>query len=103
MQAILTPPVAFIIYVVLVGILLVLAWRVAARGAPSQSKTSTYSSGEKAQAGLAAPGYKPFFMVALFFAILHLGVLVVGSGGFTVVTGIYILGLIFSLVALALG
>jgi hypothetical protein len=42
-------------------------------------------------------------MVAFFFAVLHLGVLIVGSGGFTPVTGIYILGLIFSLVALALG
>jgi NADH:ubiquinone oxidoreductase subunit 3 (subunit A) len=102
MQVILTPPVAFGLYALLVGILLAAAWKVAARGAPSQSKTSIYSSGEKAQAGIAAPGYKPFFMVALFFAILHLGVLIVGSGGFTVVTGIYILGLIFSLVALAL-
>ena len=61
------------------------------------------SSGEKAQAGIAAPGYRPFFMVAFFFAILHLGVLIVGSGGFTPVTGVYILGLIFSLVALGLG
>ena len=42
-------------------------------------------------------------MVAFFFAILHLGVLIVGSGGFTLVYGVYILGLIFSLVALGLG
>ena len=69
----------------------------------AQAKTSTYSSGEEAQAGAASPGYRPFFMVAFFFAILHLGVLIVGSGGFTLVTGVYILGLIFSLVALALG
>jgi len=103
MQVILTPPVAFAIYVLLVGLLLAAAWRLAARSAPTQSKTSTYSSGEIAQPGIAAPGYRPFFMVALFFAILHLGVLIVGTGGFTVVTGIYILGLIFSLVALALG
>jgi NADH:ubiquinone oxidoreductase subunit 3 (subunit A) len=103
MQVILTPPIAFGLYAALVGILLAAAWKMAARGAPSQGKTSTYSGGEKAQAGVAAPGYRPFFMVAFFFAILHLGVLIVGSGGFTVVTGVYILGLIFSLVALALG
>ena len=103
MQFILTPPVAFALYAALVGLLLAGAWALSARSAPSQGKTSTYSSGEKAQAGMAAPGYRPFFMVAFFFAILHLGVLIVGRGGFTVVTGVYILGLIFSLVALALG
>jgi len=103
MQVLLTPPVALAIYALLVGLLLAAAWRLSARSASSQAKTSTYSGGEKAQVGIAAPGYKPFFMVALFFAILHLGVLIVGTGGFTVVTGVYILGLIFSLVALALG
>jgi NADH:ubiquinone oxidoreductase subunit 3 (subunit A) len=103
MQFILTPPVAFGIYALLVGILLAAAWGVSARSAPSEAKTSSYGSGEKAQTGLAAPGYRPFFMVAFFFAILHLGVLIVGSGGFTPVTGVYILGLIFSLVALGLG
>ena len=103
MQFILTPPVAFGLYALLVGILLAASWGVAARGAPNETKTSTYGSGEKAQAGMATPGYRPFFMVAFFFAILHLGVLIVGSGGFTPVTGVYILGLIFSLVALGLG
>ncbi len=103
MQVLLTPPVALAIYALMVGLLLAAAWKAAARGPVTQFKTRSYSGGEKAQAGTAAPGYKPFFMVAFFFAILHLGVLIVGTGGFTVVTGIYILGLIFSLVALALG
>ena len=103
MLNILSPLLAFAIYVLLVVILFVASWAVAARGAPNESKTSPYGSGERAQGGMATPGYRPFFMVALFFAILHLGVLVVGSGGFTLVTGVYILGLIFSLVALALG
>jgi len=98
-----SPPVAFAAYVLLAGILLAVAQSVAAKGAPSASKTMTYGSGEEAQAGTASPGYKPFFMVAFFFAVLHLGVLIVGSGGFNLVTGIYILGLIFSLLALALG
>jgi NADH:ubiquinone oxidoreductase subunit 3 (subunit A) len=102
-QYILSPPAAFALYALLVGLLFAVSWAVAARGAPNESKTSTYGSGEKAAAGMATPGYRPFFMVAFFFAILHLGVLIVGSGGFTPVTGVYILGLIFSLVALALG
>jgi len=103
MQVILTPPIAFALYAALAGLALAAAWAVSARGAPSKSKVSTYSGGEKAQGGIAAPGYRPFFMVAFFFAILHLGVLIVGSGGFTIVTGVYILGLIFSLAALGLG
>ncbi len=103
MQYILSPPAAFVLYALLVGLLFAASWAVAARGAPNESKTSSYSSGERAQGGMATPGYRPFFMVAFFFATLHLGVLVVGSGGFTLVTGAYILGLIFSLVALALG
>ena len=103
MPYILSPPIALVIYALLVGIMLALAWKVAARGPATKFKTRTYSGGEKAEVGVAAPGYKPFFMVAFFFAILHLGVLIVGTGGFTVVTGVYILGLIFSLVALALG
>jgi NADH:ubiquinone oxidoreductase subunit 3 (subunit A) len=97
-----SPPVAFAAYLVLVGILLAVAQSLAARGNVSAAKTSMYGSGEEAQAGAASPGYRPFFMVAFFFAILHLGVLIVGSGGFTIVTGVYIIGLIFSLIALAL-
>ena len=48
------------------------AWKTAARGPVTRFKTRTYSGGEKSQVGAAAPGYKPFFMVAFFFAILHL-------------------------------
>ncbi len=66
-------------------------------------KSSIYGSGEAAHDATAAPGYRPFFLIAFFFAVLHLGVLVVGSGGFTLVTGVYLVGLILSLVALHLG
>jgi NADH:ubiquinone oxidoreductase subunit 3 (subunit A) len=97
------PPIAFAVYILLVGILLAVAQWTAAKGEASAMKTSIYGSGEIAQPGAASPGYKPFFMVALFFAILHLGVLVMGSGGFTLITGVYLLGLMFSLIALALG
>ncbi len=66
-------------------------------------KNSMYGSGEAAPSGAAAPGYRPFFLIAFFFAILHLGVLVVGSGGLTPITGLYLLGLVVTLVALMLG
>ena len=98
-----SPPIGFAIYLALTAVLLVVSGAVAARGPSSTLKTSIYGSGEAAQRGVASPGYRPFFMTAFFFAILHLGVLIVGSGGFTVVTGVYLVGLILSLVALALG
>jgi NADH:ubiquinone oxidoreductase subunit 3 (subunit A) len=103
MPSLFAPPIAFIVYAALVGLLLMAARRISAKSASSAAKHSAYGSGEKAQIGAAVPGYRPFFMVAFFFAILHLGVLIVGSGGFNLDTGVYILGLIFSLLALALG
>ncbi len=98
-----SPPIAFAVYLALTAVLLLLAGVVAAKGPASALKTSMYGSGEAAKVGLTTPGYRPFFMTALFFAILHLGVLVVGSGGLTPITGVYLTGLIVSLIALALG
>lgn len=69
----------------------------------SRIKSSTYSSGELPPTMLAAPGYRPFFVVALFFAVLHLGVLVLGSGVASPVMRIYLLGLMLALLALILG
>jgi NADH:ubiquinone oxidoreductase subunit 3 (subunit A) len=98
-----SPPIGFLIYLALTAVLLTVAGAVSARSQSNAMKTSMYGSGEAAQRGTASPGYRPFFMTAFFFAILHLGVLIVGSGGFTLVTGVYIVGLILSLIALALG
>jgi NADH:ubiquinone oxidoreductase subunit 3 (subunit A) len=97
------PPIAFAVYFALAAILLVVAGASAARGKASELKSSIYGSGEAAGAGSASPGYRPFFMTAFFFAMLHLGVLIVGSGGLTIVTGVYLTGLLLSLIALALG
>jgi NADH:ubiquinone oxidoreductase subunit 3 (subunit A) len=66
-------------------------------------KRSTYSSGEAPPTHLAAPGYRPYFVVALFFAILHLGVLVLGSSSMSPIALVYLVGLMFALVTLILG
>ena len=99
----LSPPIAFLIYVVLAGILYGVGRVLAGPEQTTSLKSSTYASGEAPPAGAAAPGYRPFFVVALFFAILHLGVLVVGVGGFTPLTGLYLVGLVLALLALILG
>jgi len=49
------------------------------------------------------PGYRPFFLIAFFFAILHLGTLILGLGGLTTQILPYLLGLALVLVILLLG
>jgi NADH:ubiquinone oxidoreductase subunit 3 (subunit A) len=102
-ELILTPPFAFGIYAVLVGILYLAGKSVAVRGKANVSKENGYASGEKADLEPAAPGYRPFFVVALFFAILHLGVLMLGTSRLEPVTIVYIGGLMLALLALILG
>ena len=103
MAILLIPPIAFVIYLVLVSLLARLGRSLAGPGNASALKSSTYSSGEAAPVSTAVPGYRPFFMIALFFAILHLSVLVLGSGGLTPIMGVYLVGIILALLALILG
>ena len=104
MNILLTPPVAFLVYLLLVGLLSLFGKGLAGRPKEtSAAKSSTYSSGELPPTRVAAPGYRPFFVVALFFAILHLGILVMSTGSPSPVMIIYLLGLVVALLALILG
>ncbi len=100
---ILSPPLAFLIFLGLAGLLTLFGRALAGPSKPSEMKSSSYSSGEAGPTIAAAPGYQQFFRIALFFAILHLGVLMVGSGGLTKMSGVYLIGLILALVAFILG
>ncbi len=99
----LSPPVAFPLYLLLVAILTGTAQVLAAPAHATRLKASTYASGETPPARLAAPGYRPFFLIALFFALLHLGILMLGSSDLSLYAGIYLLGLLLALIALILG
>ncbi len=103
MDVILTPPVAFLIYIPLVLILLGIGKLLAGPEKPTDAKLSIYGSGEAPPTGAAAPGYRPFFLIAFFFAILHLGVLVLGTAELTLLSAVFLIGLIIALVALILG
>ena len=103
MEILLAPPLAFVAYLALVGLLSGFGRVLAASGEQSAAKSSTYASGEASPQRPAVPGYRPFFLIALFFAILHLGVLMLGSGDLSGTMGIYLVGLILALVALILG
>lgn len=99
----LSPLVAFLIYFVVVFIVSGLGKLFSPQGRKTEFKTATYASGEEHDPLPAAPGYRQFFVIALFFAILHLGVLMIGSSGLSAVAGPYLLGLILALIALILG
>lgn len=103
MQILTSPPVAFLIYLVLVIFLFLVGKALAGKEHPTPEKSSLYGSGEEAPTLFASPGYRPFFLIAFFFAILHLGVLVIGSGVFSPKLIPLILGLVLTLVALILG
>jgi NADH:ubiquinone oxidoreductase subunit 3 (subunit A) len=103
MNILLSPPIAFLIYIPLVALITLAGRSMAAKGKINAHKTTAYGSGEEAPTGAASPGYKPFFLIAFFFAFLHLGMLVLGTGGLNITTGIYLVGLLVALAALVLG
>ena len=100
---VLSPVFAFAIYGVLVAILSLGSRAFAKRGKQSQMKVASYASGQAHDTEPAAPGYRPFFVVALFFAVLHLGVLMLGTSGLAPVSIVYLGGLMLALLALILG
>jgi hypothetical protein len=100
---ILSPVIAFIFYMALAAVLSLVGWGISARGKVNAAKREKYAGGEEHDTEPAAPGYRPFFKVALFFAVLHLGVLMIGTSGFSPFTGVYVGGLILALIALMLG
>jgi NADH:ubiquinone oxidoreductase subunit 3 (subunit A) len=91
---ILAPPAAFLIYVLLVSALAAAGRYLAGPAKATALKTSTYSSGEAPPTTAAAPGYRPFFVVALF-TILHLGVLMLKQPVLPM-SGVYLIGLMLA-------
>ncbi len=102
-QSLLAPPTALLIYLIASGALWVIARALAGPAQPNSLQQSTYASGEPPPHGAAAPGYRQFFLIALFFAVLHLGVLVLATGAGSPVTMLYGLGLLITLMIMILG
>ncbi len=102
-EILLAPPVAFGVYVALVTLISGFGRMLAGQAKASSAKRSTYASGEAPPVRPAVPGYRPFFLIALFFAVLHLGVLVLGTGDLSGMSGVYLVGLMVALLALILG
>ncbi len=103
MDFLLSPAVSFLIYIPLILIMVLIGRGMAGKSNASTLKSSIYGSGELAPSTAASPGYKPFFLIAFFFAFVHLGILVLGSGALTLTMGIFLVFLILGLLALLLG
>ena len=91
---ILSPPFAFLLYLGMVALLLVLGRVLAGGSGSSAENAEVYASGEAATSGRGSPGYAPFFGSALFFAILHVGVLIAATGAVTPVGVTFVAGLL---------
>lgn len=102
-RLLMTPPGAFLLYLALGVGLAGLGRVLAGPRRPAPMKSSLYASGEAPPAQPGVPGYRRFFVVALFFAMLHLGVIVLGSGGGSLLGSIYLVGLLLVLLVLLLG
>ncbi len=103
MNLLLSPVFAFLAYIPLVLVLVGVGRLLAGPPAVSAAKASVYGSGEAPPTFSAAPGYQPFFLIALCFAMVHLAMLVLGIGSLPVPAAVYLGGLFVALVALILG
>ena len=70
---------------------------------PSEEKSSIYGGGESAPMESSIPGYRPFILVAFFFALFHLSILILGISTMQPTSIIYTIGIGLALIALMLG
>lgn len=97
------PPIALFIYTILVVLLFQLGKKLAGKEHPSDEKSSIYGGGESAPMDSSIPGYRPFILVAFFFALFHLAILILGTSTMQPTVIIYTIGIGLALVALMLG
>lgn len=102
MGILLMPPLAFVIYLLAAGALLWLGKAIAGVHQPSPLKRSLYASGNPTPAE-STPSYGTGgFMIALFFAALHLGALFLVTSDLAPAAAVYIGGLALTLIVLLL-
>ena len=88
----LAPPVVFLIYLVLAGLISVSSKWLAATGKDAPGKHKSYACGEEMPVNRAQPDYSQFFQFAFFFTIMHVIVLVVATdpAGISLMSGLYL-------------
>lgn len=93
----LSPPIAFLIFLALFYLIYFLAGRIAPKGNKQGGKLKTYACGEDVPGVKVQFGYRMFFFIALFFTMMHVAALVVATlpAGPMVFFGVFYLGMIF--------
>ena len=93
----LSPPIAFIIFLALFYLLYGLGSLMAPKVNKAGGKLASYACGEDIPGQKVQFGYRLFFFIALFFTMMHVAALVVATvpAGPIVVFGMAYLGMIF--------
>lgn len=88
----LAPPVVFLIYLALAGLISLFSKQLAASGKDAPGKMKSYACGEDMLVNRAQPDYSQFFQFAFFFTIMHVVVLVVATdpAGISLMSGLYL-------------
>ncbi len=87
-----SPPVTFIVLLLISFGLSLVSKRVATRGQDSEGKMQAYACGESMEENQGQPDYTEFFKFAFFFTIMHVVVLVVATdpAGLSVTSAVYL-------------
>jgi NADH-quinone oxidoreductase subunit A len=92
-----SPPVAFLIFLIIGFLVYALGSRLAPKLKKEGGKLATYACGEDLPGVKLQFGYRLFFFIALFFTMMHVAALVIATipGGKIVFFGIIYLVMIF--------
>jgi NADH:ubiquinone oxidoreductase subunit 3 (subunit A) len=101
MPWLLSPPFALVVYVGVACLVLGVGRVLGGRRRVSSVAETLYASGEAPTPSRATPGYQPFFGSALFFALLHVAVLIASIVGFEPLAIVYVAGVLVVLLVVA--
>jgi NADH:ubiquinone oxidoreductase subunit 3 (subunit A) len=95
-KILLSPPLAFLIFLCVSFIIYKSVGSLATKGKPSPGKLKTYTGGEDIPGAKIQFGYKSFFFIAVSFTMIEISTLVIATiqRGFSIL-GIFYLAMIF--------
>ena len=79
MNWMLTPPLAFLLLLIIISALSWLSKGLSPKGAQSEGKGEPYACGQDVTTGRIQPSYSDFFPFAFFFTIIHVTALVLAT------------------------
>ncbi len=98
-----SPPVAFVLYLLVVFLIYLLGKRMAPKLTKVGGKLTTYACGEDIPGAKVQFGYRLFFFIALFFTIMHVAALMIAtvpSGKIVLFAMLYLAVIFLSIMAL---